>query len=198
MVFLYDLTMAEIMRRIIAVILYAGLQGGIFALLLTLLGERRVSEEGRLTAQPFAHLSLGGIFLGLVFRTTWTDPMPITPARGNIKPLLALLLTVGGLMAVIPLLDLARSPLHAALPRSLGYMVLAQIETLQIVILASAVFALLPLPGLPLGTTLPAIFPTLAKPFRKWAGMGMAAAAILLVLGWWPDLSPVMERLRLV
>ncbi len=65
MVFLYNLTLPEIVLRIVAVLIHAGLQGGILAVLLTLLGDHRAREEGRLSFNPFRHVLLSGIFLGI-------------------------------------------------------------------------------------------------------------------------------------
>ena len=98
----------------------------------------------------------------------------------------------------MPVLDLARLPLMEALPRTAGYMALATIETLQFTLVGSVALGMLPLPGLLLGTTLPAIRPALDKRYRKLAGIGMALAAVIVVLGWFPDVSPLVRALKLV
>lgn len=201
MVFLYDLTLPEILRRILALLIHAGMQGGILAMVLTLMGDPRPRESGRFSFNPFRHVLLSGIFLGIAFRMSWIEPMPFAPADNRmtrLRPLLAVLLSFGLMLAFVPLLDLARAPLHAALPRTVGYMTLASIDTLQFMLAGSVMLGLLPLPGLLVGTALPFIFPAIAKRYRKLAPIGMALAAILVILGWFPDVTPLVRALRLV
>lgn len=201
MVFLYDLTMPEILRRIAAALIHAGLQGGILVLVLRLLGDRRSTDEGRASFSPFRHILLSGVFLSIAFRMNWIEPVRFAKAaswRERLRPLVAVLVSFALLLALIPLLDLARAPLHQALPRTAGYMVLATIETLQYTLAGSVALGLLPLPGLLLGTTLPAIWPALDKRYRKLAGIGMALAAVLVILGWFPDVGPLVRALKLV
>lgn len=201
MVFLYDLTLSEILRRILASLIHVGLQGGLLAMVLTLMGDRRPREMARLSFNPFRHVLLSGIFLGIAFRMSWIDPMTFAQPHSRatrLRPLLAVLISFALLLALVPLLDLLRAPLHAALPRVAGYMTLASIETLQFMLVGSVALGLLPLPGLLIGTTLPCIFPALAKRYRKLTPIGMAVAAILVVLGWFPDISPLVRALQLV
>ncbi|AGT11206.1 hypothetical protein [Paracoccus aminophilus] len=200
MVFLYDLTMPDILQRIAAALIYAGLQGFLLALLLHLLGDARATESGRLSLNPFNHVLVSGVFLNIAFRMSWIAPLPFSPAKGlaRFRPLIAVLASFALLLALVPLLDLARAPLHQYLSRGAGYMVLATIDSLQITLVGSVALGLLPLPGLLLGTALPVIFPRLAKRYRKLAGVGMALAAILLILGWFPDVMPLVRALRLV
>lgn len=198
MVFLHNLTMAEILSRIVAAFLFSGLAAGLTAGFLTLLREPAARHAGRLTASPFRHVSLSGIFLAIAFRTSWFMPLPLNAGTRRVGPVLAVIGAMAVMLALIPVLDLLRSPLHAALPRSLGYMVLAGIDTLQIVTVNSVVLGLLPLPGLWLGTMLPALLPGLEKRWRKGTGIGLSIAAVLIILGWFPDLRPLLNALRLV
>ena len=201
MVFLFDLTMPEILRRIIAALLYAGLQGGLLALLLSLTGDRRPRDEGQLTLNPFRHVLLSGIFMAIAFRTSWIAPIAISQAqnrRQRLRPLAAVLSSFAVLLALVPLLDMARPWLHAVLPMGAGYLVLATIETLQFMLVGAVCIGLLPLPGMLLGNALPPVFPAIAKPYRKWQGLGLAAVAIIMVLGWFPDISPLVRALRIV
>jgi len=201
MVFLYDLTMPEILRRVLAALIYAGLQGGLLALFLRLSGDRRASENGRMTFNPFNHVLLSGIFLTVAFRMNWIETLPIAPVKlktERLRPLLALLASFAILLALVPLLDLARAPLHEMLPRTAGYAVLSTIDTLQIVLVGSVCLALLPLPGMLFGWALPPIFPGLERPYRKLSGISRALVAMLLILGWFPNVLPLVELLRLV
>lgn len=190
--------MAEILSRIVAAFLFSGLAAGLTAGFLTLLKEPAARHAGRLTASPFRHVSLSGIFLAIAFRTSCFMPLPLSAGTRRFGPVLAVIGAMTVMLALVPVLDLLRSPLHAVLPRSLGYMVLAGIDTLQIVTVNSVVLGLLPLPGLWLGTMLPALLPRLEKRWRKGTGIGLSLAAVLLILGWFPDLRPLLNALRLV
>lgn len=196
MVFLYDLTMPEILRRIAAALIHAGLHGGMLATILWLMRDATARHEGLMTLNPFRHLRLSGVFLTIAFRINWITPPIYSALRW--RPLLAVLISLAMLLALVPLLDMARAPLHQILPRGVGYMVLATIDTLQFVLVGSVAMALLPLPGLLVGSTLPCIFPGLRRPWRKWQGIGLAIAAIIVILGWFPDIAPVVAALRLV
>ncbi|WP_028032531.1 hypothetical protein [Chelativorans sp. J32] len=201
MTFLYDLTMPEILRRILAALIHAGLQGGLLALLLRIAGDRRAAENGRMTFNPFNHVLLSGIFLTVAFRMNWLEPLPFAPGRRwaeRLRPLAALLVSFAVLLALVPLLDLARAPLHEILPRTAGYAVLSTIDTLQIVLVGSVCLGLLPLPGMLLGSALPPMFPVIEKRYRKAAGIGRALVAMLLIIGWFPNVAPLVALLRVV
>lgn len=199
MVFLHNLTMAEILCRIVAALLFSGLCGGILVSVLRMMGDRHAVHEGRWSFNPFTHVALSGVFLAIAFRAAWMAPLPAR--RGgerSLKPLLAVLITLGALCALVPLLDLARPVVHAALPRSLGYMVLAEIEVLQRVLAGSVMIGLLPVPGMLMGQALTSAFPQLEKRYRRWQGFGMAGIAILFILDWMPETAPLLALLRLV
>lgn len=196
MVFLYDLTMPEILRRILAALIHAGLHGGVLATILWVLGDPVARREGWLTLNPFRHLRLSGVFLTIASQMNWITPPPFPPSRW--RPVVAVVISLAVMVALVPLLDLARAPLHQALPRGLGYMVLATIGTLQNVLVGSAAIALLPLPGLLVGSTLPSVFPALTRRWRSWQGIGLALAAMIVILDWFPNLAPVVALLRVV
>lgn len=199
MVFLHNLTMAEIICRIVAALLFCGIAGGLMTTLLRLMGEPHAAQEGRLSFNPFTHVALSGVFLAIAFRAAWITPLPLRRGGArSVKPLLAAAITLGALCALVPLLDLARPALLSGLPRSIGYMALSEVDVLQRVLVGSAMIGALPVPGMLLGQALPAAFPALEKRYRRWQGFGMAGVAILFILGWMPDPAPLLDLLRLV
>lgn len=198
MVFLYNLTMPEIVIRVIAALIFAGLHGALWGSLLQALGDRTPAEQGRLSINPFNHIALSGIFMAIMFRTSWISPLPQHRQSPWWRPLLAVVLCLGIELMLVPLLDLARPLLHENLNRASGEMALLLVEALQNILVGAVVINLLPLPGLAMGAAVPAIFPALAKRYRKSVGLGMAAAAILLILGWFPDLRPMVRWLQLI
>lgn len=198
MVFLYNLTMPEIVTRVLAALIFAGLHGMLWAGLLRILGDRTPVEQGRLSINPFNHVALSGIFMAIMFRVSWIAPVPQDRQSPWWRPLLAVVLCLGLELLLVPLLDLARPVLHENLSRAPGELSLILVEALQNILVGAVVINLLPLPGLAMGSAVPPIFPALAKRYRKSVGLGMAAAAILLILGWFPDLRPVVRWLQLV
>lgn len=199
MVFLHDLTMAEILSRIIAAFLFFGIGGGLFSGLLTLMGEPHAKHEGRLSFNPFTHVALSGVFMAIAFRAAWIAPMPIR--RGgplSLKPMSAAGITLLALCALVPLFDLARPLLLASLPRSLGYMALSEVDVLQNVLVGSVMIGVLPVQGMLMEQALPAVLPALETRYRRWQGFGLSAIAILFILGWMPDPKPLLDLLRLV
>ena len=190
--------MGQILSRIVAAILLSGLVGGLLTALLTAFGDRQAKYEGRLTANPFAHVTLSGIFLAIAFQATWFLRVPVTFKERSLKPLAAVLVVLSIMLALVPVLDLFRPYLHAGLPRTLGYMALNEIDELQVMLVNSATIGILPIPGMLMGMAMPAILPSLEKRYRKWVGFGFSGVAVIMILGWFPNLKPLVEALRLI
>lgn len=190
--------MAEILSRIFAALIFAGAAGGLTAALLTLFGDKTARYDKRLSASPFNHLALSGIFLAIAFQASWFRALPIARDKRSFGPLLAVALAMALILAMVPVLDMIRSPLHAILPRTIGYFTLASIDNLQKIMVNSVMLGLLPLPGLWLGTVLPAVVPSLEKRWRKGMGWGLSLTAILMILGWMPSTGPLLGWLKLV
>lgn len=195
---LHHLTMAEIFSRICAALLFVGLAGGLTAAFMTLLGDKSARYEKRLSFSPFNHVTVAGIFLAIGFQALWFRPLPFERQKRSFAPIAAVFLAMASILALIPLLDLIRSPLHAVLARNPGHFALACIENLQKISVNSVILGLIPLPGLWLGTFLPAALPRLEKRWRKGAGWGMSLAAILLILGWFPQTDALLKLFKLL
>ena len=183
--------MGEIVSRLGAVLLYAGLQGFVLAALARLLGDRRPAYDQRLTPNPFAHLSVWGALMAALFgmswiRTLWYDAQSNRLGRGGVA--LVVVLGLATMVALVPLLDLLR-PLALLLPRTGGYVVLYVLEQLQALALASALLNLLPIPGLIGGALLQAIWPDQERRWRKLEPFGLALVIVGIVAGFIPNLA---------
>ena len=188
---LRELSMGEIVSRLAAVLLYAGLQGLVLAGLARLLGDKRPSYDKRLTPNPFAHLSVWGALIAALFgmswvRTLWYDAKSNRLGRWGVA--LVVLAGLLAMVALVPLLDLLR-PLALLLPRTGGYVVLYVLEQLQMMALASAMLNLLPIPGLIGGGFLQAIWPEQERRWRKWEPFGLALVIVGIVAGFIPNLA---------
>ncbi|WP_116652978.1 hypothetical protein [Pelagibacterium sediminicola] len=183
---LHDITMVDIVSRIAAMLIFVMVHGGVLALLARLLGSFAPERAQRLTLNPFAHLSLWGLAMAVLFRTGWIRPLHIDPAElrgGRASLALIALAAILVSLALVPLLDLVRPLVAAGLPRTAGYAVLMVIITLQEVSLLSALLAALPFPGLTGGLLLVALFPGKAKLFKKLENPVLAALVICLIAG---------------
>lgn len=188
---LRELSMGEIVSRLAAVLLYAGIQGFVLAALARVLGDRRPAHDGRLTPNPFIHLSVWGALIAALFamswiRTIWYDPAATRFGRGKI--VLVVVVGLAAMVALVPLIDLLR-PMALMLPRTGSYAVLYVLSQLQLVALASAMLNVLPIPGLVGGSVLQAIWPNAERRLRRLEPFGLALVIAAIVAGWLPNLA---------
>lgn len=186
---LRELSMGEIVSRLAAVLLYAGIQGFVLAGVARLLGDQRPAHDGRLTPNPFVHLSVWGAMMAALFgmswiRNIWYDGKGNQLGRWGV--VLVVVLGLVAMVALVPLLDLLR-PLLLLLPRTGGYAALYVLDQLQLLVLASAVLGLLPVPGLIGGGVLQAIWPHAERRLRQLEPFGLASVIVAIVAGWLPN-----------
>ena len=191
---LRELSMGEIVSRLVAALLYAGIQGLLLAGFARLLGDRRPAHEGRLTPNPFVHLSVWGAMMAALFgmswiRTVWFDAKTNRLGRWGI--VLVVFLGLAGMVALVPALDLLRRA-ALLLPRTGGYAVLYVLGQLQSVAIASTVLNLLPVPGLIGGGVLQAIWPRSERRLRRLEPFGLALVIVAIVAGWMPNLATTL------
>lgn len=195
MSFLNDLTMGEIVSRIAAFLVYSALQGGLLSLLARLFGDSKATYDGRLTLNPFPHLALSGLFMAVLFRMGWIRPVRfnLEAIRGGGFGLAAIaLLGLLGMILAIPLLDLTRPLIQAALPQTGGYAVLNIIQQFQEITLASTVLNVVPLPGLVGAAFLQAIWPQAEPKIRRFEPLVVVLLIVIFVLGWMPNPIPLL------
>ncbi|UXN75149.1 hypothetical protein N8D56_09745 [Devosia sp. A8/3-2] len=191
---LRELSMGEIVSRIAAVLLYAAIRGSALAGFARLLGDKRPQYEGRLTANPFAHISVWGTVMAALFAMSWVRSMRFDPAQNRLGRwglILIVLLALGVVVALVPLIDLLR-PLALLLPRTGGYAVLYVAGQLQIVALASVALNLLPILGLIGGVLWQAIWPGEERRLLRLEPFGLALVIVAIVAGWLPNSANVL------
>ncbi|KKB80606.1 hypothetical protein VW29_16470 [Devosia limi DSM 17137] len=199
--FLNNLTMEEIVTRVVALLIFAALQGAILAGLARAMGDSRPRHDGRLTLNPFPHLAVLGLAMAVLFRMGWIRPLRYDVNSNRLGRWGLVVIALGGpllMLSAIPLADLLAPLVQASLPRTAGYVVLYSLQQFQIVCAGSVLLNLLPLPGLIGGTLLEAIWPSAEKRLQKAEPVVLVGLCVLLVLGWVPDFSPVLlDWLRL-
>ncbi|MDC9823338.1 hypothetical protein PRN20_06310 [Devosia sp. ZB163] len=191
MTLLGDLSMSEIVSRIGAVIVFAWLQGLLFAGLARLMGDRRPQYDGRLSPNPFVQLSVWGLAVGVLFAMSWVRPLRYEPASNRLGGWGVVLVVLGGLAAMallVPAADLLR-PLALMLPRTGGYAVLYGINQFQLVAAGSVLLNLLPIPGLAAGAIWQAVRPDQGKRLPRYESIGLAVVTAAVVAGLVPSLG---------
>lgn len=198
---LQDLTVQQIVTRILAMLIYAAVQGALLAGLARAMGDLRPVREGRLTLNPFLQASAWGVAMGVLFRMGWIAPLRLSPAGGwaeRGRLVAVLVLGLGGMLALVPLIDLIRGPLQQVLPRTAGYYVLYALQMVQEVTFGSVALNLLPVPGLIAGNLWRAIWPGGERLLQRLEPLGLVVVGAALILGWVPLPFGWLDRLHLV
>jgi hypothetical protein len=201
MSFLRELSIAEIVSRLAAALLYAGTQGQLLAGLARLMGDRKPQYDGRLTPSPFAHVAAWGMLMAALFAMSWIRPMRFDPQAnrfGRWGIVFIVVFGLAGTLVLVPALDLLR-PLALYLPRTGSYAVLIVLEALQKIIVGSTLLNLLPVPGLIAGSMLWAAWPAHDRRLRRWEPIALALVGASIIAGLLPNLSAnVLPYLKLV
>lgn len=181
-----DLTLWQLLNRIIACLLLTGIHGFFLAFLLRLIGDKTPYYMGRLSPDPFTHLSLLGFLGGVLFKMAWIRPMPIelplTPKRAALLGgvlLGSLLMT----LAMVPLISQIRPSIILIMPLLAAQMVLTILDALQDLIISFVVINLIPIPPLSNGLILDFIQPKWAEFLRKHSVLNQLALLALLFMG---------------
>lgn len=201
MALLGALSLSEIVTRIAAVLIYAALQGAIFAALARLLGDARPQNEGRLTVNPFTQVSMWGVIAGVLFALTWIRPVRYEPRAIRFGGWGLLLVVASGLalmLALVPLADFLR-PLLLLLPRTAGYATLYVLNQFQVITVGSVILNCLPVPGLAAGALTQLGWQGHERRFERLVPIGLGLVFAAIVAGLIPNpASSVMPYLRAV
>lgn len=197
-----DLTLWQVLNRIVACLLLSGLHGFFLAFLLRLIGDKTPMFLSRLSPDPFSHLSLLGFLGGVLFKSAWIRPMLIelpVPAQRRLPLVAALLGSLLMTLALVPLISQIRPGIILIMPLLAAQMVLTILDTLQDLIISFVVINLIPLPPLSTGLLLDSLSPRWADFLRKHSLLNELALLALLFLGVVPMLlKPMDEWLRTI
>jgi hypothetical protein len=200
MALLNDITPQMLVLRALAYLVFCGWHGLMLAGIARLLGDRTPGFDGRLTADPFAHLAPSGLFMAALFGIGWIRPMRLDPAamRGGRLGLAACAL--GALAASLVLvfaLNALRPLLASSLSGTAGYTAVLLAQQVQEVTIASTVFNLLPVPMLTGNLLAVAAFPAAARRMRKLEPLCAGLLVAALIAGAVPDVLPALRPLLL-
>jgi Zn-dependent protease len=182
---LIDYTLQQFVLRLLAMVFIAAIHGFTVAGTACALGDPGPRYDGRLTANPLAHLDLLGTLAG-VFSLGWIRPIAVDPALlrfGRAGLVLVVLAGAAATLASVILLRLARPHLLPLLPDTTSALAFAVIETIGEVSIWFALVNVLPLPPLTGAHLIVAIAPGAREDLRRAQPYVAVVLAVLAVTG---------------
>jgi len=146
-----SITFQLIVFRVLALLIIAGVHGGIVAATAVLLGDKGPGYDGRVTINPTAHVDVVGAFSLTLFGFGWTRPTAIDAGQfriGRIGIVLVILAGVLGLLAMAAFLNALILPALTTLPQTGGLTTAAFLRSASSLMIWFALFNLVPLPPL--------------------------------------------------
>lgn len=175
---LSELTLQSIGFRVLALLIIAGVHGGIVAGAAVLLGDQGPKYDGRLTILPTSHIDLVGAIGLIFFGFGWGKPIDIDARQfriGRIGIVFVILAGFVGLLATAALLDALILPALTTLPLTAGLTAAAFLRAASSLSIWFALLGLIPVPPLTGGLLLSA-WGVRVSPRAQWI-----LAAVLLV-----------------
>jgi len=178
-----DLTLQQLVLRLIAYVFIAGIHGLAVAAAAVALGDQGPRHDGRLRLSPLAHMDIIGTAAGVLFSIGWIRPIAVDPAElrpGRIG--LAIIVAAGAVATLLGAvaLRLVRPLLLPLLPDTASVTAFAVIEIIGELSVWFALINVLPLPPLTGGLLLIAAAPAQGKIIGRiapYAGLALAAVA---------------------
>jgi len=175
----FDLTLNQLVLRLIAIVFIAGVHGLAVAGAAVALGDPGPRYDRRLRLNPLAHLDLLGSLSAVLFLIGWIKPIAIAPSLlrgGRFALVLIVIAGAGAALAAAAGLRLVRPMLLPLLDDSAAQSAFALIEVIVELSVWFALINVLPVPCLTGGHLLVALLPQWRDGLRK----SQIYAAILL------------------
>jgi Zn-dependent protease len=176
-----DLTLQQLVFRLFAFVVIAGVHGLAVAATAYALGDPGPKYDGRLRASPLAHLDLLGALSGVLFSVGWIKPLAIDPVKMRSGRLGLVVVVIAGAVASllsVVVLRLMRPHLLPLLPDTASQILFNFVETFGQMSLVFALVNVLPIPCLTGGHLLTVIVPTARDALER----SRPYAALLLAL----------------
>jgi len=184
---LIDVSLQQLVLRLFALLLIAGVHGVAVAGTAVALGDPGPRQDGRLTCNPLAHLDIVGGVLVALFSVGWIRPIAIDPEQLRLGRAGLVLVVIAGAAATLVsalALRLVRPMILPLLPDTASALSFALIETTAQLSLWFALFNLLPLPCLTGNHLLVAAMPRRRDAIRKLQPFAAVLLAVLAAIGW--------------
>ena len=154
-----NLTVQLIAFRVLALLMIAGVQGGIVAGAAVLLGDKGPKFDGRLTVVPASHIDPIGAISLILFGLGWAKPMAIDARQfriGSIGIVVVILTGFVGLLVTAAILVALTLPALTALPHTAALTTAAFLRSASSLSIWFALLSLVPIPPLTGGLLLDA------------------------------------------
>ena len=148
---LSEITLQSIAFRVLALLINAGIHGGIVAGAAVLLGDKGPKYDGRLTIVPTRHIDFVGAVGLIIFGIGWAKPMAIDARQfriGRFGIVVAILAGFVGLLVTAALLDALILPALTTLPLTAGLTTAAFLRAASSLSIWFALLSLIPIPPL--------------------------------------------------
>ena len=186
MALLNDITISQLLSRLVAFLLITAIHGFALAGMARLLGDPGPRYGGRLTLNPLPNLSMLALLMTLLFRLGWILPMRIDPAKlrfGRWGLVLCVIVSLLAVLVVIPVMIPLRPLVVIWLPRTTALAVLVVFDTIRDVAIWFVAFNVIPVPPLTAGSLLIAAWPPLSATIWRRMKMLEILMLVLIVIG---------------
>jgi Zn-dependent protease len=166
-----DLTLQQLVLRLFAFVVIAGVHGFVLAATAYALGDPGPKYDGRLRANPLSHLDLLGTLSGILFSVGWIKPIAIDPKLLRVGRLGLVVIVATAAIAVLVFavgLQLLRPLLLPFLPDTPSTLTFGLIETIGQLGIWFALINLFPLPPLTGSHLLTAFVPAAGEFMRRY------------------------------
>ena len=148
---LSEITLQLIAFRVLALLIIAGVHGGIVAGAAVFLGDEGPKYDGRLTIVPARHIDLVGAVSLIFFGLGWAKPMAVNAQQfriGRAGIVVVILAGFVGLLVTAALLDALILPALTTLPLTAGLTTAAFLRAASSLSIWFALLGLIPIPPL--------------------------------------------------
>jgi Zn-dependent protease len=181
-----DLTLQQVILRIVAYLLIASVYGFAIAASAVALGDPGPRYDGRLTLNPLRHGDVIGGLLTVLFAAGWLRPIAIDHVRlrGGRAGLVAIVVAAcGATIILIEIFRLVRPAVLNLLPDTPSETFFLFVETLGQLGISFTLFNILPLPLLTGQHLLVVLFPRSRESFRRLQPFATLVLGLFVVSG---------------
>lgn len=181
----FDLSLQQILLRIVAVLVIGAIHGLALAGVAAAFGDRGPRFDGRVTANPFAHVDPLGVVVAVATLGGWIRPINIDPAelrQGRLSLVIAVLVSLAIVLVVGQILLPLRALTVATLPPSASNLINIWLQLFAQMSVVFAIMNLIPLPPFSGGHLLQALAPNLyAKALSRITIIAVVIAVLALI-----------------
>jgi Zn-dependent protease len=181
-----DLTLQQLVLRLIAYVFIAAVHGCAVAATACALGDSGPRYDGRLRINPLAHLDVIGTASGVLFAAGWIRPIAVDPGMMRIGRAGSVVVVAAGVAATLlgaVALRLVRPLVLPLLPDNASAAAFALVEIIGQLSLWFALFNLVPLPPLTGAHLITAAMPRWREALRRIEPYGAVGLAIVAATG---------------